>query len=79
MAIMNNATTRAAAIGVAARRVEIKKNERDRVLRSVHEQAAELAEAEAVLEHHEAELRVEQFTLGALIDGATNEGKVDAG
>lgn len=79
MTTINTEATRAAAIGVAVLRVEIAKNERDRALRRVNEEAAELAEAQAVLEHHEAELRVEQFTLGALIDGATNEGGVDAG
>lgn len=79
MTIINNATTRAAAIAIASSRVDIAKNERDRALNRVNEKAAELGKAKAVLEHHEAELRIEQFTLGALIDGVTNEGGVDAG
>lgn len=79
MNIINDSTTRAAAITVASSRVDIAKNNRDRALNRVKEKAAELEEAHTVLKLHEAELRVEQFTLGALIDGATNEGGVNVG
>lgn len=78
MVTINNEATRAAAIGVAARRVEITKRERDSALRRVNEEAKDLAEAQESLEHHEAELRVEQFTLDALINEATNNGGIDA-
>ena len=74
MATIKNGSTRAAAISVASRRVEITKNERDRHLHWVNEKERELSELQAKLEASEAELRVEQFTLDLLIDEATENG-----
>ena len=74
MVTINTNATRAAAIGVAARRVEITRNERDRHLRWVNEKAGELSELQAKLEASETELRVEEFTLDSLIAEATANG-----
>lgn len=74
MVTINTEATRAAAIGVAARRVEITRNERNRALSRVNEEARDLAEAQETLERHEAELRLETFTLDTLIAEASANG-----
>lgn len=74
MTITNNATTRAATIAIASRRVDIAKKDRDRALINVKEDYARLEESQAALEIREEELRIEQFTLGLLINQLTNNG-----
>lgn len=75
MVTINTDATRAAAIGVAARRVEITRKERDHALHRVNEETRGLAEAQEALDRHEAELRLETFTLDALIAEATTNGR----
>lgn len=74
MATIKNGSTRAAAISVASRRVELARSERDRHIHWVNEKADELSELQAKLEASEASLRVEEFTLDSLIDEATENG-----
>ena len=75
MVTMNSEATLAAAIGVAAWRVEIIKNERNRHLHWVNEKERELSDLEAKLDAAEEELRLEQFILDTLIAGETKMGE----
>ena len=66
---INQATIRAAAIGVAARRVEITRKQRDRALEEANDTAKQHRYAINKLDEVESELRVEEFTLQQLMEG----------
>lgn len=66
---INREEVRAAAIGVASRRVEISQRDVDRALENANDTARDHRHAINNLREKEAELRVERFTLERLMAG----------